>query len=183
MKKNVVGVFASSFEALRVINSMKSDGIDHNHIYVIANDDYETQMLEDKAGVAVDYSLYTEEDDRGFWDELKAFFKGTDAQYDKLSDYLLDLGMSKYDVEQYGVEVEAGKILVLVDSAYDDRTGIIPEDEPLHEHERYEQTDQNANGVDEQLNRAPQSLVENRDRMVREKEYEEDTNLFYEDKQ
>lgn len=206
MKKNVVGVFASSFEALRTIDSMKNDGIDKSHIHVIAHDDYETRMIEEKAGVAVDQQLHSDEERTGFWEELKAFFTGTDSEHNRFQDYLINIGMNEYDVEQYAVEVDGGKILVLVDSDYDTgRTGVISGDNPaIQDHasqmdeDSIMATDQNSdmleynvdtsNGQngdeavsDESLN--SYSLVENKDRKIREKEYEEEENPFYQSKQ
>ncbi|MBS4217025.1 general stress protein [Bacillus sp. FJAT-49711] len=192
MKKNVVGAFVSSFEALRTINSMKDDGIDKSHIYVIAHDDYETRMIEEKAGVAVDQSI-SEEENRGFWNELKSFFTGNSSEYSAYSDYLLGLGMTQYDVEQYAKEVESGKILVLVDSEYDEgRTGVLtseniserthavelhtpPEDDILQD--SGETIIQDETELDKDSLR--HSLLNNENKEIREKEYEEEENPFY----
>jgi len=193
MKKNVVGVFASSFEALRTIDSMKQDGIDKSHIYVIAHDDYETRIIEEKSGVAVDHNI-TEEENRGFWNELKSFFTGNSSEYSAYSDYLLSLGMTQYDVEQYAKEVEGGKILVLVDSEYDEgRTGVLTSEnvsERTHAVERHlpsddEMLDDSAVGLFEEEQttldqgevRDPLYSADNK--QIRQKEYEEEENPFY----
>ncbi|MBS4222559.1 general stress protein [Lederbergia citrea] len=152
MKKNVVGIFSSSYQALRAIDSMKQDGIDKSHIHVIANDDYETRVIEEKAGVAIDHTVHMDDDRRGFWDELKSFFSGNSSEHSRYADFLLDMGMNDYDVEQYAIEVENGKILVLVDSEYDlGRTGVLSSDH----------------------------LFELENRISRKKEYEEEDNPFY----
>ncbi|MCR2820523.1 general stress protein [Lederbergia panacisoli] len=191
MKKNVVGVFVSSFEALRTINSMKDDGIDKSHIYVIAHDDYETRMIEEKAGVAVDQSI-ADEENRGFWNELKSFFTGNSSEYSAYSDYLLGLGMTQYDVEQYAKEVESGKILVLVDSEYDEgRTGVLTSEnisERTHAVERHMATEDDllqdsGNTIQENTDLDKEalrhSLLTSENKEIRKKEYEEEENPFY----
>ncbi|MBS4194809.1 general stress protein [Lederbergia citri] len=199
MKKNVVGVFASSFEALRAIDSMKQDGIDKSHIYVIAHDDYETRMIEEKAGVAVDHNV-TEEENRGFWNELKSFFTGNSSEYSAYSDYLLGIGMTQYDVEQYANEIEGGKILVLVDSEYDEgRTGVLTTEnmeERTHAVERHMPSDEepfdgqgeviqpenellDGNHTTLDANGFRNSLLNNEKKVTRDKEYEEEDNPFY----
>ncbi|MBS4199794.1 general stress protein [Bacillus sp. FJAT-49732] len=191
LKKNVVGVFASSFEALRTIDSMKQDGIDKSHLYVIAHDDYETRLIEEKSGVAVDHNI-TEEENRSFWNELKSFFTGNSSEYSAYSDYLLGIGMTRYDVEQYAKEVEGGKILVLVDSEYDEgRTGVLTSEnisERKHAVERhfppdYNLLDHSEEGLlDEEQTNLEQNDLRNSmfgSKKMLEKEYEEDENPFY----
>lgn len=119
MKKNIVGIFATSFEAMKAIDSLRHDGIDNDHIYVIANDVLMSDTIEEKTGVTVkDGRQHTERYDN-FWKELKFFFTNEDTEPRKYSDLLLDLGVTETDVARYVSELENGRILVLVDSHVD----------------------------------------------------------------
>lgn len=125
-KKNVVGVFATSFEAMKAINSLKHDGIDSDHIYVVANDELKSNTIEEKNDVQPKGDTgHTAGHDR-FWNELKSFVTNSISENTKFPDHFLDLGMTEADVDRYINEVENGKILILVDSDEDlGRTGIL----------------------------------------------------------
>ncbi|HEY4552406.1 MAG TPA: general stress protein [Bacillaceae bacterium] len=126
MKKNVVGIFASSYEAVRAIDSMLQDGIDRSHIYVVAKDDYETGVIEEKTGVDSEFGRTEEHESNSFLDGLKSFFSGKDNQSMGFPEHLRDMGVQEADIDRYANEVEGGKILVLVDSDYDmGRTGVL----------------------------------------------------------
>ncbi|WP_164525467.1 general stress protein [Siminovitchia acidinfaciens] len=119
MKKNVVGIFATSFEAMKAIDSLKHDGIDQDHICVVANDDLKSNTIEEKTGVAVEDEIQDKAGRNTLWEELTSFFTKKDDGIKTYSDHLLDLGMTEADVNRYANEVENGHILVLVDSDAD----------------------------------------------------------------
>ncbi|RWR15236.1 general stress protein [Siminovitchia fortis] len=134
MKKNVVGIFATSFEAIKAIDSLRDDGIDNDHIFVVADDELKSNTIEEKTGVPVKDNIQHTAGQDNLWEELKSFFNNEDAETKKYSDQLLDLGMTEADVDRYANEVENGHILVLVDSDADQgRTGLLStENMPLN---------------------------------------------------
>ncbi|VEF47659.1 putative stress response protein [Bacillus freudenreichii] len=126
MKKDVVGIFASSFDAMKAIDSLKHDGIDNEHICVVANNDLKSNTIENKTGVAVEDDIRQTAGQNNLWEQLKSFFTKRDAGIKTCSDHLLDLGLTEADVDKYANEVDNGHILVLVDSDVDrGRTGLL----------------------------------------------------------
>ncbi len=118
MGKNVVGVYTSSFEAVKAIHSMRQDGIERKHICVLSNDDYGANIIEEKTGVDVEHDFNSSLEKRHLWKDLKSIFSAESKSHSGCSDYLLEIGMSESEAEQYAGEVEVGKFLVLVDSEY-----------------------------------------------------------------
>lgn len=119
MVKTVVGVYGTSFEALGAINSLKEDGIQKQHILVIAHDEYETSILEKKAGVAVDQGINLEQQKKSVLQSLRSLFSSSSSNDYMYTNYLMDIGLDKEDAEIHSLDVKSGKILVLLDKKYD----------------------------------------------------------------
>ena len=75
MGKNVVGVYTSSFEAVKAIHSMRQDGIERKHICVLSNDDYGATIIEEKTGVDVEHDFNSSLEKRHLWKDLKSSFQ------------------------------------------------------------------------------------------------------------
>ncbi|CAM3937457.1 YflT domain-containing protein [Lederbergia lenta] len=186
--KNVVGVFNSSFEAVKAIDSMRQDGIDRSHIHVIVNDDFGSNLIEEKTGVDVEQALqHSKEEQKGFWQELKSFFSSDTHEHTQHSDYLHDMGLTASDVDTYATDLENGKILVLVDSDLDiGRNRNVTTDDPLEDNELNNHSLNTLSANDETIRNAemPDSLEsallqKSENKTQREKEYEEEEDLFY----
>lgn len=183
--KNVVGVYNSSFEAVKAIDSLRQDGIDRRHIQVIANDDFGSNLIEDKTGIDVDQANQrSAEEQKGFWQELKSFFSSDTHEHTQHLDYLHDIGLTDSNLETYAKDLENGKILVLVDSEYDlnRNENITPHHPP--EHDVLENPGINTIPANDNIIEDPHSLgaafIQNAEtKTQREKEYEEEEDLFY----
>lgn len=124
--KKIVGIFAASFEAMKAIDSLKQDGIDNEHIWVIANDDWKSDTIEEKTNVTVKDDIYHPAEQQHTLDEKFKLFLTKEAGAKKNLEFLSDLGLTAADTDRYVNEVEIGNILVLVDSDSDfEITGLL----------------------------------------------------------
>ncbi|MFD1705525.1 general stress protein [Siminovitchia sediminis] len=106
---NVVGIYGTSFDAMKAIDTLKHDGIDDRHIHVVVNDELKSRTIEDKSRAIVKDVQTNDVEHDNFWEELKSFFTDQD----------LNIGKTEAEAERYSKEVENGQILVLVGSNAD----------------------------------------------------------------
>jgi hypothetical protein len=93
MNKKVAGVFASDFDAVREIDSIMDNGVDREHIYVMAMDDLKEKSIKERTGVHIIQDLNREK--------------------------MFELGWPEEEAVRYLRELEMGRILVLVDENHD----------------------------------------------------------------
>lgn len=93
MKKNVAGVFASSFGAIQEIRSMMHNGIEKNHIYMMTMDDMKAKEVKKSTGIAHVNSLN--------------------------KDSLFGPDWTKDETDHYSRELRLGRILIFVDEDHD----------------------------------------------------------------
>ncbi|WP_409302082.1 YsnF/AvaK domain-containing protein [Peribacillus sp. SCS-155] len=113
MDKTVYGVYNSSPEVIQAINSLKAKGFDSDDITVIA-DNEETLNLRGAARDVNTVTNNTDHDD-SFMDKVMRFFMN-DGTYG-LQDRLTAAGLSDAEAAEYVNDVEAGRIVVLVDQS------------------------------------------------------------------
>lgn len=114
MKKRVIGVYATNYEAVKAIENLQKDGVAPEHISAVCRQDYNPAPLVEKTGVTVESEAGNHQN-RNFWDELKNFFSAqpdTDVTY---HEHLSALGLSDQDAIRYGREIDEGRIVILVD--------------------------------------------------------------------
>ena len=93
MKKNVAGIFVSSFEAVQQIQSMMHNGIGKDDIHMLTMDDRKAKEVRKRTGI----------------DRLHGFPKK----------HLYESGWTKDEVDHYYREFKSGRLLVLVDVDHD----------------------------------------------------------------
>jgi len=124
MKKDVVGVYDSSFETILAVEDLKKSGFINEQIIVVGRDSFATSLIQDKTGVKVERDLMeVEEEKTGFWSDLMGMFRGKKTDTADSN----DLGLSKQDLVHYTRLLEHGKILILTTEppSYMDGDGII----------------------------------------------------------
>lgn len=124
MKKDVVGVYDSSFETILAVEDLKKSGLVTEQIIVVGRDSFATSLIQDKTGVKVERDLMeVEEEKTGFWSDLVGMFRSKKADTTESN----ESGLTKQDLVHYTRLLDHGKILILTTEppSYIDGDGII----------------------------------------------------------
>lgn len=113
MTKQVVGTYNSEDSVIGAIQELKSKGYDYNDMSIITNNQENQHFLEYRTEAAVhDMSA-----DMSLTEKIKSAFN--DDESDNLEKKLVDIGVSRNEATSYAADVNAGKILLIVDSVND----------------------------------------------------------------
>lgn len=137
MSKQVVGVYESEEAVVTAVQQLQSRGYETEEISVITNHDHYTDSVETITGASVD-NVTEEHRHESFFDKLKHAFNNEDhnRSHNNLGERLSDYGIPPSEASSYANDVEAGKILLVVDSEQnlDAVNGASPVDKPQHEY-------------------------------------------------
>ncbi|WP_026695151.1 general stress protein [Peribacillus kribbensis] len=112
MEQSVYGVYDSAKEASDAINKLKERGFQENVFTVIAKNEEDINFLnaDDTPQMNV-VAAHSDEKD-SFLDKAMRYFMDIE---DQLDEHLMNNGASKGEANRYVEDVEAGKIIVLVE--------------------------------------------------------------------
>ncbi|MFJ7744315.1 general stress protein [Peribacillus sp. NPDC097295] len=111
MGKTLHGVYDSSSEVNKEIQSLHLKGWDSEKITVIANKKEDVAFVNNSQNEAVD--IITNQDDDSFVEKVKHFFLNEGSS--DIRNRLGNLGLADSEATAYINEVEAGKFLILLD--------------------------------------------------------------------
>lgn len=111
MTKQVVGTYNSEDSVIEAIQDLKSQGYDYDDMSIITNNQENRHFLEYRTEAAV-HDMST---DMSLTEKIKSVFN--DGESDNLEKRLVDIGVSRNEATSYAADVDAGKILLIVDSA------------------------------------------------------------------
>lgn len=120
MENKLIGAFDTQSEVLHKIQELKEQGYDENDIYVLAQNRDQVARVERQTQVQVDTDSveangYSQQEE-GFMGKFMNLLAGEEASGSAFN----NLKLSEKDAEQSRRHLEAGKLLVYVDSDYKD---------------------------------------------------------------
>ncbi|CAH0346720.1 general stress protein [Bacillus sp. CECT 9360] len=120
MDRNVYGVFNSSEEVMNAVRELMERGFEGSEFTVIARDEKDISFTNDDQYIDVSAITTHAEEEDSFMDKVLRYFKDVE---DNLEDNLTGNGLSEMDAKRYADEIEAGKIVVLVNGGKEDGFG------------------------------------------------------------
>lgn len=118
-ENKLIGAFDVQAEVLSKITELKSQGYSTDDIYVVAQNHDQVSMVERQTHVHVDADSSSADDaskEEGFMTKFINLLAGEEASGDVFNNMNLD----GRDAEQYRQYLEEGKLLVYVDSDFND---------------------------------------------------------------
>lgn len=127
MENKLIGAFNTQAEVLHKILELKEQGYDENDIYVLAQNRDQVARVERQTQVQVDTDSveangYSQQEE-GFMGKFMNLLAGEEASGNAFN----NLKLSEKDAEQSRRHLEAGKLLVYVDSDYNESYGMFQE--------------------------------------------------------
>lgn len=120
MDRNVYGVFDSAKEAMDAVRELMDRGFEGSKFTVLARDESDISFTKEDQYIDVQAITTQAEEDDSFVDKVLRYFKDVE---DDLEDNLTGNGLSERDAQKYANEIEAGKIVVLVNGDKEDGFG------------------------------------------------------------
>ncbi|MDN7245141.1 YsnF/AvaK domain-containing protein [Planococcus shenhongbingii] len=122
----LIGVYDVQAEVLSQVNELKAQGHSEDHMYVVARDNDQLNMIRRQTDVNLDTQGTSQQQDEGFMGKFVNFLSGDDNTRSVFD----NMGLDPADRDAYYHQVENGKILLYVDDeygdsyqSYSDRTG------------------------------------------------------------
>ncbi|MDM5198211.1 YsnF/AvaK domain-containing protein [Fictibacillus enclensis] len=121
MSKQVIGVYDSEEAVVTAVQQLQNKGYDTDDISVVTNHERNHDSIEMRTGAEVDNLAELNKQEQTLFDKIKNAFTDDEPRRDNtnLGERLEDLGLPSSTASSYATDVEAGKILLVVDSDRD----------------------------------------------------------------
>ncbi|KSU84505.1 conserved domain-containing protein [Fictibacillus enclensis] len=121
MSKQVIGVYDSEEAVVTAVQQLQNKGYDTDDISVVTNHERSHDNIEMRTGAEVDNLAELNKEEETLFDKIKNAFTDDEPRRDNtnLGERLEDLGLPSSTASSYATDVEAGKILLVVDSDRD----------------------------------------------------------------
>ncbi|MDM5337359.1 YsnF/AvaK domain-containing protein [Fictibacillus enclensis] len=133
MSKQVIGVYDSEEAVVTAVQQLQNKGYDTDDISVVTNHERNHDAIEMRTGAEVDNLAELNKQEQTLFDKIKNAFTDDEPRRDNtnLGERLEDLGIPSSTASSYATDVEAGKILLVVDSDRD--IDDLNNDDPLND--------------------------------------------------
>ncbi|MDN4525958.1 YsnF/AvaK domain-containing protein [Fictibacillus fluitans] len=133
MSKQVIGVYDSEEAVVTAVQQLQNKGYDTDDISVVTNHERSHDNIEMRTGAEVDNLAELNRQEQTLFDKIKNAFTDDEPRRDNtnLGERLEDLGIPSSTASSYATDVEAGKILLVVDSDRD--INDLNNDDPLND--------------------------------------------------
>ncbi|SDM51435.1 conserved domain-containing protein [Fictibacillus solisalsi] len=133
MSKQVIGVYDSEEAVVTAVQQLQNKGYDTDDISVVTNHERNHDAIEMRTGAEVDNLAELNKQEETLFDKIKNAFTDDEPRRDNtnLGERLEDLGLPRSTASSYATDVEAGKILLVVDS--DGEINDLNSDDPLND--------------------------------------------------